>query len=83
MIRQYSAKQLQNQKGSFMASSCFSVSFEGSRENHSAGWSASGKSQSAKVFPISVKTVAHCFALPKRPLGASEAFSAPTGAACD
>jgi hypothetical protein len=40
-------------------------------------------SQSAKVFPISVKTVAHCFALPKRPLGASEAFSAPTGAACD
>ena len=40
-------------------------------------------SQSAKVFPISVKTVAHCFALPRRPLGASEAFSAPTGAACD
>jgi hypothetical protein len=40
-------------------------------------------SQSAKVFPISGKTVAHCFALPKGPLGAREGVSAPTGAAFD
>jgi hypothetical protein len=36
-----------------------------------------------KGFSYFGKTVAHCFALPKRPLGAREGVSAPTGAACD
>jgi hypothetical protein len=34
-------------------------------------------------FSYLVKTVAHCFALPKRHLGARDAVSAPTGAAFD
>ncbi len=40
-------------------------------------------SQSAKSFPISVQTVAHCFAPSKRPLEAREGVSALIGAAFD
>jgi hypothetical protein len=36
-----------------------------------------------KGFSYFGKTVAHCFALPKRHLGARDAVSAPTGAAFD
>jgi hypothetical protein len=35
----------------------------------------------SKVFLLSVKTIAHCFALPQKPLGAREDVSALIGAA--